>query len=191
MKLQSIIALLAISATTALAQTEMGPHDKTWGIDKHRYSRGFLITRISGENLSYKTTNISYRSMDTVIYDRIKQAVDNMEEDTAYQLFCRVIRQYAPGGVLSLAAIRPSMEWGNHKNFTVVIKDSLDARTLYRETMKEQYPESMYDGQGGFDYMVSCVIFIDKYIGETFYVYVLDTYGSTERYKFKIQRPIK
>ena len=75
MKLQSIIALLAISATTALAQTEMGPHDKTWGIDKHRYSRGFLITRISGENLSYKTTNISYRSMDTVIYDRIKQAV--------------------------------------------------------------------------------------------------------------------
>lgn len=191
MKLSSILAMLAISATTAFAQAEMGPHDKSWGIDKHRYSRGFLITRLSGENVSYKVTNISYRNMDTVIYDRIKRAVDNMEDDTAYQGYCRTVRQFAPGGVITLSAKRPSLEWGNHKNFTIVIKDSLDNRILQRETMSEKFPDYVSDGQGGLDYVVSDVMLVDKNVGETFYVYVLDTYGTTERYKFKIQRPIK
>lgn len=191
MKISSILAALVISAATAFAQTETSSFDYTWGIDQHRYSYGFLVTRLQGINTKSRITNIKYTSCDSAMAVRIKRAEENMEPDSSTRNYCRLIKTYAPGGIITVLMRRPTLDWGNQKNIVVVVKDSLDDKILYRETGQDKWPD--YDSYDGVDspYLTIYTVFLEKNYGETFYVYVLDTYGTTERFRFKVQRPIK
>ena len=192
---KSLLAALAVIAMPCMAQQssmstmkETHSSDFAWKVGETRYSAGYMMTRIEGDNASYKITNPTYEPADTMIARRRHTVETNLQPDSVWQSYAEGVREYAIGGAVVLYVRRASIGWGNRKNFTVAIKDSNDSKVLFRETMDERMPS--YDDEEGSsaDYLQIASSLIGVALPSKFYLYVIDTYGSAERYKFMVHK---
>lgn len=187
-----LLTALALIAMPCVAQSvsykETNSTDFGWKVGDTRKSGGYTITRIEGDNASYKVTNPTYEPADTLIarYRRTTEA--NLEPDSVWQEYAQSVRKFAPGGAVCLFVRRPSMDWGDRKNFTVAIKDSLDSKVLFRDVMDERLPTYDDEEEVSADYLQIASSIVSTVLPSKFYLYVIDKYGTADRYKFMVRK---
>jgi hypothetical protein len=187
-----LLTALAFIAMPCMAQQstmmETSSTDFGWKVGESRHSAGYTLTRIEGDNASYKVTNAMYEPADTLIARRKQTVQTNFQPDSVWQSYAQRVRKYAPGGAVCLFVRRPTIAWGDRNNFTVAIKDSTDSSVLFRESMDERLPTYDNEEESSADYLQIASSVVDVALPDKFYLYVIDTYGTAERYKFIVRK---
>jgi hypothetical protein len=160
---------------------------KDWVGGQDKSYNGVTINRLYGDNNAASVTNISYQTNEMAVADRIAYGEKNGESATEIAKGIKFYKNHCPGGTMNVLVRRAGMDWADTKYFSIEIRDTTDKNVLFTYQLKEKMAEYEKTQPELAPFGNITVAFITSALPKAFYVYVIDSYDITNRYKFFVR----
>jgi len=152
-----------------------------WRVGKEKVIYGNTVLRHEGKNDYRGQLNVGYQTYTQVQQQIEQQAEKEMWTPEKRQETLETYEKYASGGMIHLYLTRPSITEANTNMFTVIVKDTVNGKEIFRKDLKPEIPNTPESATGRWSNYA--VVPIPTEIESPFFIYIIDKFGG-ENNKF-------